>query len=280
MKKIIAMAALLACFQAFAQLTPQEYKAKYERQVRNVGYDGVGVETILNNWESVAPDDPDMRLGRFYYYLYKSRNTEMVPMDQARYLGKAPSVTLKDADGNPVYYFEVVMYDDACFAEALRVIDALVRDYPYELNYRCIKITNLMSYEKEQPVLSASELNDLISMQSSKHPAWTFQGEAITDEDFCSLIQEYCATLYSIGSEKSYEEFNSISVSMSRLYPKETGFLDNQGSYWLVCQRNYKKAISFYDKALKIDPEDAVAIRNKKIAQRMIDQSKSNSKKK
>lgn len=58
---------------------------------------------------------------------------------------------------------------------------------------------------------------------------------------------------------------------MNKLYPKNTAFIDNIGSYWLVSEKNYKKAISFYKKALKLDPEDVAAIRNKKLAEREIE---------
>lgn len=281
MKKFLFLAVMaLACVNASAQLTTEEYKAKYERQVRNVGYDGVGVETILDNWEVVAPDDPDMLLGRFNYYLFKSQSTEMVPMARSKYLGKAPALTLKDEAGNPVNYFEDTLYDDACFGEALKVIDELIRQHPYELNFHFIKAANLMSYEKEDPYLAYMEIGDLISMHSSRKPGWQYLGEDVSADIFAEFVQQYCAAFFEVGSEASYEYFKELSVRMSKLFPKHTGFIDNQGSYYLVCQRNFKKAISFYDKALKIDPEDQVALRNKKIAQRQIDIEKKNGKKK
>lgn len=281
MKRFLVFVTLaLVCVNASAQLTAEEYKAKYERQVRNVGYDGVGVETVLDNWEAVAPDDPDMLLGRFNYYLFKSQSSEVIPIASSKYLGKAPTVTLKDEDGNPVNYFEVRVFDDACFGEALKVIDKLIGQHPYELNFHFIKAANLMEYEKEDPNLAYMEIGDLITTHSSKKPEWQYIGEEVSAEVFAEFIQQYCAAFYAVGSEASYEYFYDLSVRMSKLFPKYTGFIDNQGSYYLVCRKNFKKAISLYDKALKIDPEDQIAQRNKKIALRQIDLQKKDAKKK
>ena len=280
MKKILTIAALLVCALCMAQTTSEEFREKYDRQVRNVGYDGVGVETILDNWEEAFPGDVDARLGRFYFYLHKSQESQMVVKDRKKYLGNAPAVTLKDEQGNPVNYFEEVFFDDECFAESQRVIDALIKEYPHALDYRCAKINSMLAYEKEDPTMSTVLINDVIGINNSKHPAWTFGGESVSQDDFCDLIQEYCTSLYLTGTESSYASFRDISATMSKAYPKYAGFLDNQGSYLLVCQRNYKKAISFYDKALKIDPQDQAAISNKRLAEREMAKAKNKGKKK
>ncbi len=274
MRKLFIITALFCSFQAFAQLTSAEYKEKYERQVKNVGYCGIGVETVLDNWEKVAPDDPEPKLGRFYFYLSKSQATKMVIVNSPRYLGNAPSLTLKDSEGKDINYFEDNEFDDACFAESQKVIDALIKDYPYELEYRFAKAASLLSYEKEYPDATVMELSNVISLHSKNHPAWTYKGSPVSELEFADFIQQYCSKFYSIGSPVSYEAFKKLSLSMSQLFPKSTLFLDNQGSYWLVCEKNYKKAISFYDKALRIDPEDQVAIKNRKIAERLLLNSK------
>ena len=65
MKRFIVFITLtLACVNVSAQLTSEEYKAKYERHVKNVGYDGVGVETLLDNWENPIPKSARIRLAR------------------------------------------------------------------------------------------------------------------------------------------------------------------------------------------------------------------------
>ena len=66
---ILTCLVLLGACAAFAQETTRdEYQARYERLVRNVGYSGVGVETLLDRWEAASPDDPAIPTARFNYY--------------------------------------------------------------------------------------------------------------------------------------------------------------------------------------------------------------------
>ena len=275
MKRIMILAAALLCTQAFAQLTPEQYKEKYDRQVRNVGYSGVGVETILDNWEAVAPQDGDMLLGRFNYFLYKGRSTSVVAKDRNKFLGARPTLTLKDTEGRDVNYFEEVFYDDQWFGMSQQTIDRLIGMYPYELLYRFSKINSLIDYEKESPDMALLEIRKFISDYSAdKGGAWTLRGEPVGEDDFLNFVQDYCASLYAIGSADSFGAFYEISTIMNKAYPRKTTFLDNMGSYWLVCMKNGKKAMAYYNKALKINPEDEVAQKNKAIAAKQMENDK------
>ena len=44
--------------------------------------------------------------------------------------------------------------------------------------------------------------------------------------------------------------------------PKNTLFISNIGSYYLVAQSNPKTALKYYNKVLKIKPDDYTAIKN------------------
>lgn len=274
MKKFISLLLILACTQSFAQLTREEHKANYERQTRIVGYSGVGVLTLLDRWEKACPDDPEAKLGRFNYYLNKGIRTELVLKNQEKFMGAKPSVTLKDENGNPANYFEETFYDESSFAESQKYIDALIGQYPDTADFRVAKLKSLLEMEKEYPDLAAGELYGLIDAYRADGGKWALHGEKVNDVIFSALIQEYCAYLFSIGSDVANTLFYDVSVKMSKLYPKDSNFLDNQGSYWMVVKGNPKKALSFYDKALKINPEDPIARKNRKIAEKRLAQGK------
>lgn len=258
----MTIASLLLCVQAFAQLTPEEVKAQYERQVRNVGYSGLGVENIIDKWERVAPDDCEMLLARFNYYLTKSITTKAVPMDQEKYLGSKPSLVLKNESGKDINYFEVNEFDEDLFARSAQAIDKVISLAPDELSYRFHKLNALLSYEKESPDIAREELDDLINYNSSVKPSWKYNGEPADDETFESAVQEYCYSFFRIGTPGGYEAFRQISEKMSKLHPKSTTFLANLGSYWLVAKQDNKKALQYYNKVLKIDPKDYTAAKN------------------
>lgn len=257
----------MSCAVLSAQ-TAAEYRERYERQVRNLGYDGVGVETIIDRWEEIAPEDPDMLMARFNYNLAKSRTSAVLPMgDRTRYLGEKPSLSLKDSDGRDVNYFEVTSYDESYFSVAMNAVDRAIDLYPDELRYRYNKLSALLAYEKESPDMTASALRLLIDYNSSSHPSWTLDGEAVGEDVFQQGIGEYLYSFFRIGSEISYEYFFGIATRMSKLYPKNTVFINDIGSYYQVARKNDRQALKFYRKALKIDPDDYAANRNILIIQ-------------
>ena len=57
-KTLTILCLLLCCFVSNAQNDAAAHAARYQRQVRNVGAAGVGVETLLDRWEADFPDDP------------------------------------------------------------------------------------------------------------------------------------------------------------------------------------------------------------------------------
>lgn len=279
MKRLILLTvSVLLSAAAFAQdFTAEEFLARYERLVRNVGYAGVGVETLLDRWEEAYPDDMNVPVARFNYYFSKAEKTEMVARPgQKRFMGNPPAMTLKDPEGQDVPYFEENFYDDELFGEAMHVLDQQITAHPDELRFRYLKISALLSYEKEHPDMAASELKKLIQLQSSSHPVWTLDGTAADEEIFQQGVGEYCYMFFQIASPDGYEYFRDISEQMNKLYPKNPVFIDNIGSYWQVAMGNDKQAVKYYKKALKLDPDDYAAKRNLQI----IEKKKQSSKKK
>ena len=260
MKRILIGSLFLLFAVSMSAQTP-DFKAQWERQTRNVGFDGVGVETIIDKWEAAEPGNKDMLLARYRYFIARAKYTEVVPKYQTRFLGAAPTVVLKDENGNDVGFFEETFYDDEPFGQAQKILDKLISNNPLEISYRYEKISALISYEKEYPEMAAVELNKLIDYNASQHPCWLYQGELMSSENFLDGIQEYCYSFFAIKSETSLEVFKSVSEKMSKLYPQYPVFLSNQGSYWLL-KGNSGKALKCYNQVLKIDPKDYSAIKN------------------
>ena len=261
LRYLIAAALLLAAPAAFAQ-DASAIKSSYERQVRMVGPAGVGVETILDRWEAAEPNSPEMLQARFNFWLAKARSTKVMALEQSKYLGQAPFLSLKDSTGRDINYYEVDFYDDETFGNAKKAIDRAVSLAPTEFGYRVNQINGLILYEKDSPDMALQCILNTIYYHTSKKPAWTFNGEPMDSDSFQQAIQEYCFTFFHYGTPASYEAFRVISERMSKEFPKNTEFLNNLGSYWLVCQENPRKALKWYDKVLKINPSDYSAARN------------------
>lgn len=271
---LVLMGALLALQPVSAQLSSAEYKEKYDRQVRAVGYAGLGVETILEHWGNVHPDDPDMLEGRFFFDLTRARSTKMLRSPKAKYMGREPVMTLKDSTGTPVYFYEEEFYADSLFACAIRHLDRAAALRPEEFLYRSHLLNALIAKEKEEPVLSVEELDALIGHDKATRPKWTFRGQATEPEFFADVVQDYCRLYYDIGTPKSYAAMRRISERMIKLYPARLEFQTNMGAYWRTAENNPKKALAVYKKVLAKDKDNYQAAKNGFLTARSIDDRK------
>ena len=267
MKKFLipALVAVLVSIQfpAHAQKPSQaDYLDRYTLLVNKLGVEGVGVETLLQRWGKDYPDDMDMLLGKFTYYLSKSQSNSMEKIDASKYLGEAPTLTLKDSLGNDVNYFQVTNSDDELFGQATQAIDKAIGLAQDRLDLRLYKIAALIGYEKGSPDMALSGLKELIDYDGHSHPTWIYPGLEPGPDLFPSLVQEYCYTFFRQATPASYEAFKEVSEKMAGYYPKNTVFLTNIGSYYLVYKHDSKNALKMYNKVLKKDPGDYTAIKN------------------
>ncbi|MGN1211794.1 MAG: hypothetical protein ACI4TM_08915 [Candidatus Cryptobacteroides sp.] len=260
--------ALAVIFLSVPVLQAQEdqsarYSQRYDQLVARVGAAGVGVETLLDTWESVDPENSKMQLARLNYYLTKAAKSVIVPKSVKKYLGNEPVLTLKDSTGNDIRYFEDTEWDEELFSQALKQVDKMIKMWPEALDYRFMKTGALAAYEKESPDMTLSELLRLADLFcTSKGRSWTYEGAPAGDEFFIGAMQEYCYMFFTTASETSFEAFKTLSEKMSGYYPKETIFISNVGSYWSACRKDPKKAMKEYNKVLKINPQDDTAIKN------------------
>jgi tetratricopeptide (TPR) repeat protein len=261
MKRLICIAAgLAAAVLSFAQ--SERYEQRYDLLVSQFGPAGVGVETVLNNWSKVDSTNVKMLSGRFLYYFTKAQTLKVEPRSGKKYLGMEPMLTLKDSLGNDVYYYQMTVYDDELYGESLKVIDKAVSFWPDRLDFRFMKANAYIAYEKESPDMALSYLMDLADRQKAGKTSWTYDGKEADDEFFQGAMQEYCYSLYALGTPSAYDAFLKLSQKLSSLYPANTDFLDNIGSYYLIVKQDYKNAYKYYNKALKLDPKDETAMRN------------------
>lgn len=279
MRKIIyTLAVLLLAVAATAQTS--DFQRRYNVLLNRVGPAGVGMETLIENWAKAEPESTDMLQARFYYYLVKSQGTEVVVRSESKYLGAKPILSLKDSTDTDVYYYEVLKYDDELFAQALKVVDKMISACPGRLDYRFLKANSYLSYERESPDMALSSILALAYEYKTSKTEWTYledpeQGPvAVDDAMFAQMMQEYCYSLYSLGSPSSYEAFYRLSQRLNEYFPKEADFLGNLGSYHLVVKGDCKTAVKYYDKALKLQPDNSPVLHNALIAARKLKDAK------
>lgn len=265
MKKTLLIAfALCICLAAGAQ-SAEEFRQQYLRQTGVAGAGGLGVKTILDSWEAAFPDDTLMLEAKFFYSLAKARGSTVEMRKEKKYLGREASFSLKDSLGNENYFYELPLYDEEYFAQSQRALDRAILLSPKNIGYRFYEITSLLDYEGESPDMAVNALLNLIDLHYSERPDWNMDGQPFTGSAFPDAVKEYCYALWKLGTPAGYEYFRSVSETMLRYNSKDVGFIDNLGSYWQVCKRNYKKAAKYYKKALALAPDDYAANHNLQI---------------
>lgn len=267
MKKLLSISfALLVYVLAAAQT--DRYEKRYDLLVSQFGPAGVGVETVLNNWEKVDSTNAKLLLGRFTYLFTKAQSTMVEKKFEKKYLGMEPALSLRDTTGRDVYYYQVNVYDDELYGEAIKAADRAISFHPRRLDFRFLKANAYIAYEKESPDMALAYLMSLADEYASGSGNWTYEGEEVDDKFFQDAMQEYCYSLYAISTASSLKSFKSLSEKLASLYPENMGYINNIGSYYMIASKDYKTALKYYNKVLKVQPDDYTALKNAVLAAR------------
>ena len=260
MKRIaILIAASLLTLTAFAQA--ERYEQRYNMLVSKMGYDGVGVETLLDNWAKSDSTDAKMLLRRFNYYFTKSQSGQIVAKPTKKYLGMDPLFTLKDSTGTDMFYYQELQYDDELYGKAIKAADKAIGIYPEKLDFRFLKANAYIAYEKHSPDMAIAYLLSIVE-ESRTRKVWLYGEEQADQKFFSEAMLEYCYSFYSIGTPAAMDAFLALSEKMTEIDPKNPSFINNIGTYYLVGKQDYKTALKYYNKVLKAYPEDYTAIKN------------------
>ena len=248
--------------------TSSRYEQRYDLLVSQFGHAGVGVETVLDNWAKVDSTNAKMLHGKFAYLFTMAQSAQVEARTGKKYLGMDPVLTLKDSLGNDINYFQINVFDDDLYAESLKAAEKAIYYWPDRLDFRFMKANAYIAYEKESPDMAFAYLMNLTDENVRRKSSWKYEGEKADQDFFQEAMQEYCFSLYSIGTPASYEAFRSLSEKLSAMFPDNTDFMNNMGSYYLIAKNDYKSAYKYYNKVLKSHPDDETAIRNCVLAAR------------
>ncbi len=272
-RMILFLGTLMLVSLASAQTESERYEQRYDLLVSKLGPDGIGIETVLNNWEKADSTNAKMLLGKFSYFFSKAQTTKVITRPTKKYLGMEPVLALKDSLGNDVYYYQDNIFDDELYGKAVKAADRAVSIYPDRLDFRFLKANAYIAYEKESPDMALAYLQNLIKENAGRKTPWMYDSVEADGGFFENAMQEYCYSFYSIGSQASLEAFKSLSEQLLDMYPANSGYMNNIGSYYLVKQE-YKTALKYYDKVLKKQPSDYTAAQNGLLAARRLKSTK------
>ena len=153
------------------------------------------------------------------------------------------------------------MYDDELYGMAVKAADRAISIYPEKLDFRFLKANAYIAYEKESPDMAIAYLLSLAD-ESITRKVWLYNEQPSDAKFFSEAMLDYCFSFYTIGTPAAMKAFLALSERMNQIDPKNPGFINNIGSYHLVVNEDYKTALKYYSKVLKMQPDDYTAIRN------------------
>ena len=252
-----------------------KFEKRYILLVSQFGPAGVGVETVLDNWEKEDSTDYNLLLAKFEFYFAKAKSTVVVSKPDKKYLGMSPVFSLKDSTGNAIYYYQEEIFDDEIYGLAVKEADKAVALYPDKIDCRFLKANAYIAYEKESPDMALAYLIELARQDAARKKPWEFGGAEVEDKDFFEdAMLEYCVSFYTIGSQRSYEAFRILSEEMLALHPGSVEYMNNIGTYYMVAKDDCKTALKYYGKVLKKDSDNYTALKNGILAARKLKDTK------
>ncbi len=214
------------------------------------------LEIHLKNWKAKKPNDPEMFIGYFNYYL---RNAQEIA---AKDKSKATGIS-KDGTG----------YSKEEMKNAFTSINEGIKLYPHRLDMRFGKITMLA---ETGDFKSESEEIITVLMLSKKNKNnwnWIDNKKMIkTEKEFLESIQHFI-NQYFQTTQYNYVYIKNISEKMVENYPNNVYGYNNISTYYLSV-KDYESALKYLKSAEKLNPKDYIVLNNIAFSYESLKQNK------
>lgn len=222
--------------------------------------DVAGQEKLLQTWEKSNPDDPELYVSYFNFYLNKSRK-ETVSLNSVPASGDEIKITKKDSEKAVAYLGSSTKFEKNDFGKALAYLDKGIEKFPNRLDMRFGKIA-AFGLTKDYKSLT-DEIVETIDYSNLNKNQWLWKnGEALKEPEkfFLSSIQDYFVQVYDSGDD-NVEYLKPIPVAVLKYYPDSVENLSNLAIYHTL-KKDYDNALISLLKAEKLAPTDFVVIGN------------------
>ncbi|SRR5258705_4516086 len=210
---------------AAGQNFEQQFIELYHKQ------DTIGEAKILTQWKSKKPNDPELYVAYFNYYVQKS-------------MQKAVELERED------------------LKKAYEYIDKGIAMFPNRLDMRFGKIYMLV--QKENYTAFTNEIIMTIDYSGINKNAWLWTDDKVLKDPkqfMLKSIQDYILQLYNLGDTKLLDNIKRISESVLKYYPDNVESLLDLSIFYTM-NKNYDKAIEQLLKAEKLAPTNYIVMSN------------------
>lgn len=248
---------MLLPFSAFAQTWNERY---YAAEV--TGQDSLAA-SILVQWMTAEPNNPDMTVAAFNYYVLLGR-TEVLVMDDAEPspFNNEDVLLIQDEEGNTVSYMSSdYRYDIENFELAMEIVSEGIELNPDRLDLRFGKAYMLgetRNYDRH-----IEEIKKVLQRNIENKEAWLWmENEPVANvpEFLTESFHDYLSNLFYAGNDY-LDDVIEVAELILVQYPNSVIHRSNIGAAYYTLG-NYELAIENFKKANAVDPEDIVVLLN------------------
>ncbi len=207
-------------------------------------------KTVLSKWEKAAPDNPEMLIAYFNYYLNRDLESTMTmgQMEDGRY-----------------GMFEQLQYNNKDVKKGISYLDKALKNNPSRLDIHFGKCSSLIKSKHYKEASNA--IIDLLKTSVKVENKWLWtNNEPIVDNDITGEdhvffgINDYLVSLFN-NFEETHTYLSHIFNSIEQLYPNNIIGLNLNARYnALIGDTQTAKAL--LEKALKLDETDYIILAN------------------
>jgi tetratricopeptide (TPR) repeat protein len=255
MKKILIYLTLMSISTSIcAQTNYEKFKKLFKEK------DTTQLETVISNWKSTQPNDPELYTSLFNYYIYKSKQ-EILSIEQSKPL--SDHLQINDSLGNIAGYLSNnIYYNPEYTVMAMNVIDEGIKRFPNRLDMRFGKIYVLGMLDDYDNF--TKNIKQTIDYSIQNNNKWLWTENAILKEAeniMLTSIQAYLTQLYETENDDLLPYMIEIGEHTIQHYPQNVEILSST-AVALMLVNNHEKAIYYLKKAEALDPTDCIVLNN------------------
>jgi len=238
----------------------RKYQEKYTHLFKADKYDELF--THLQLWESKEPDNPEMFIAYFNYFIHRKRFSG-VSIDKER-KGEGSTLEITDPQSGEIvgYMNESTQYDIEDVLTAVEYLDRGINIAPnrLDMHFGKIHILNEIGYYK----MAGSGLFDTLVISKKINNNWLWaDNEELEDGEsvFVYSIQDYYSLWLNAATEESFAQAKLCAEKQIELYP-EYIYAYNILAVYYSMNKQLQEALKYFLQAEVIDPNDCIVLLN------------------
>ena len=237
----------------------QNFQSELTRHIR--AGDTLKQRETLEKWEKENPNNPDLYIHYFNYFLNKAKNelTSFALQQSQEFETKSMS-NAEEISNNTENPF--VLNYEKYVGQAFDKIEGGINLYPNRLDMRLGKIYVLA--QNENWTEYTNEIVKAIRHSNTNNNLWTWtNNEELPGGKgfFLSSLRSYQSDLFKLGEDSLLLNIRTISNEILKYYPTNTESLSNI-SLTYVLTNDYDRGLDYLFAAEKINPKDIEVLSN------------------